>query len=88
MTEDGYEECGRSLAAAVVSGYKSLGWAAEIGAVLGYNRKHVKAWIERYTREHKAEIEREARKKRRAERRRLRLDKAVQEVMLREPLDG
>lgn len=65
---DGYQEIGASLAQAVAEGAKSIGWMLELGVLLGYKQKTVRAWLQHYREQHAAELEAMERKQNRIKR--------------------
>lgn len=54
---EGYQEIGSSLAQVVAEGAKTIGWLLEIGGLLGYKQKTIRAWLDCYREQHAAELE-------------------------------
>lgn len=65
---DGYQEIGASLAQAVAEGTKRIGWMLELGGLLGYKPKTIRAWLEYYREQNAAELEALERRQKRLER--------------------
>jgi hypothetical protein len=47
----GYDEVGKPLATAVLSGYQDKQWALDYAKILGYSAKDLEAWL-RWTKNH------------------------------------